>query len=71
MKTDPESWMRFALRLARRGQGRVSPNPMVGAVLVRDGRIVATGFHHAAGQDHAEVDALRKVGFREIGRAHV
>ncbi len=60
-------FMRLALRLARRGEGHVSPNPMVGAVLVRDGRIVATGHHRAVGRDHAEVEALRHVGFRAEG----
>ncbi len=51
--------MRLALRLARRGLGKVSPNPMVGAVIVKDGRIIAQGYHHAFGGDHAEVDALK------------
>jgi len=53
-----ERFMRRALALARRGLGRTSPNPMVGAVIVREGRIIAEGYHHAAGRDHAEVDAL-------------
>lgn len=63
----PDEVMRLALRLARRGEGHVSPNPMVGAVLVRGGRIVATGHHRAVGRDHAEVEALRRVGFRAQG----
>jgi len=50
--------MRLALRLARRGYGATSPNPMVGAVLVRDGRIIGRGWHHRAGQPHAEIEAL-------------
>lgn len=54
-----EQLMRLALRLARRGLGKVSPNPMVGAVIVKDGRIIAQGYHHAFGGDHAEVDALK------------
>lgn len=66
-KPSPADFMRLALRLARRGEGHVSPNPMVGAVLVRDGRIVATGHHRAVGRDHAEVEALRRVGFRAGG----
>lgn len=53
------SWMRHALRLARRGTGRTSPNPMVGAVLVRDDRLVGAGWHRAAGGAHAEVEAIR------------
>lgn len=60
-------FMRLALRLARKGEGRVSPNPMVGAVVVRKGKIVATGYHRAAGRDHAEVEALRKLGFSAKG----
>jgi len=60
-------FMRMALRLAERGAGLVSPNPMVGAVIVRDGRVVARGFHRAAGSDHAEIDALRQVDFKAEG----
>jgi len=51
--------MRLALRLARKGLGKTSPNPMVGAVIVKDGRIIVQGYHHAFGRDHAEVDALK------------
>jgi diaminohydroxyphosphoribosylaminopyrimidine deaminase/5-amino-6-(5-phosphoribosylamino)uracil reductase len=52
-------FMRLALRLARRGFGRTSPNPMVGAVLVREGAVIGQGWHHRAGQPHAEIEALR------------
>ena len=51
-----------ALELAGRAQGRTSPNPLVGAVLVKDGRIVGEGFHRRAGAPHAEVEALRAAG---------
>ena len=51
--------MRQALRLARRGLGRTSPNPMVGAVLVRGGKLLGAGWHRRAGWPHAEVEALR------------
>jgi len=51
--------MRQAIALARRGCGRTSPNPMVGAVLVRAGRVIGRGWHRAAGQAHAEIEALR------------
>ncbi len=57
-----ERFMWAALDLARRGRGSTSPNPMVGAVVVRDGKIVGTGYHQAAGAAHAEVKALRKAG---------
>ncbi len=59
--------MHQALRLAERGRGKTSPNPMVGAVLVARGRIVGTGYHHAAGQPHAEILALREAGSRAKG----
>jgi diaminohydroxyphosphoribosylaminopyrimidine deaminase/5-amino-6-(5-phosphoribosylamino)uracil reductase len=53
------AFMRLALRLAARGAGSVSPNPMVGCVIVRDGEVIATGRHRRASGDHAEADALR------------
>ena len=53
-----ERFMKEALRLAKKGMGRTSPNPMVGAVIVRDGRIIASGYHRRAGLNHAEVEAL-------------
>jgi diaminohydroxyphosphoribosylaminopyrimidine deaminase/5-amino-6-(5-phosphoribosylamino)uracil reductase len=52
-------FMRLALRLARRGYGATSPNPMVGAVLVKDGKIIGRGWHRRAGLPHAEIEALR------------
>lgn len=59
--------MRRALALAERGRGFTSPNPTVGAVLVRDGEVVGEGYHHAAGLAHAEVEALRSAGNRARG----
>ena len=56
--------MRLALRLARCGYGMTSPNPMVGAVLVRRGKIIGRGWHHRAGEPHAEIEALRDAGRR-------
>jgi len=56
---DDERFMRQALRLAKRASGRTSPNPVVGAVVVRSGKVVGTGYHRAAGKPHAEVIALR------------
>ena len=53
-----ERYMRLALELAARGEGRVSPNPLVGAVLVRDGKVIGTGWHKQCGGPHAEREAL-------------
>ena len=63
-----EFWMRRCLALAERGWGRVSPNPMVGAVLVRDGVVVAEGWHDVFGGAHAErmlFEGLEAVGQNE------
>ena len=59
--------MRLALQLARRGLGRTSPNPVVGAVIVKRGRVVGKGYHRRAGGPHAEVEALRQAGARARG----
>ncbi len=56
---DDASWMRLALGLARRGEGWVEPNPMVGCVLVRDGQLIGQGYHRRFGGPHAEIEALR------------
>jgi diaminohydroxyphosphoribosylaminopyrimidine deaminase/5-amino-6-(5-phosphoribosylamino)uracil reductase len=53
-----EDYMKQALRLARRGLGKTSPNPMVGAIIVKSNRIVGKGYHHYFGGKHAEVNAL-------------
>lgn len=57
-----ERWMWMALDLARQGRGKTSPNPMVGAVVVRDSEVMGTGCHLAAGTPHAEIIALQKAG---------
>ncbi|MCO4772860.1 MAG: bifunctional diaminohydroxyphosphoribosylaminopyrimidine deaminase/5-amino-6-(5-phosphoribosylamino)uracil reductase RibD [Deltaproteobacteria bacterium] len=59
--------MSRALELAAQGRGFVSPNPMVGCVIVRDGAILAEGWHHAVGQAHAEPDALQRIGYAAQG----
>ena len=56
-----------ALRLASRARGKTSPNPMVGAVLVKNGRAIATGYHRRAGEPHAEVIAITKAGSNAKG----
>ena len=61
--------MARALRLARKALGRTSPNPAVGAVVVKRGRIVGEGFHRRAGAPHAEIEALRHAGPRARGAA--
>ena len=58
MMTDTE-FMKQALRLAAKGAGYVSPNPMVGAVIVKEGQVIAQGYHRHFGGPHAEVNALR------------
>lgn len=55
---DDQEYMRMALELAARGSGWVSPNPMVGAVVVKDGRVIGSGYHERYGQPHAERNAL-------------
>jgi diaminohydroxyphosphoribosylaminopyrimidine deaminase/5-amino-6-(5-phosphoribosylamino)uracil reductase len=53
-----EDYMKQALRLARRGLGKTSPNPVVGAVIVKDNRIIGQGYHHRYGGKHAEIKAI-------------
>jgi len=59
--------MRRALSLARQGWGQTAPNPMVGAVVVRDGEVVGEGYHERYGGPHAEINALRAAGERARG----
>lgn len=65
-----EDFMRRALRLAERGYGCTSPNPMVGAVLVRSGKIIGEGWHKRAGEAHAEVNAIRQAKKRGISTSN-
>ena len=55
-----QKWMEMALSLAKKGEGQVSPNPMVGAVLVKDGRVLARGYHPFFGGPHAEIEVIRR-----------
>ena len=61
-------YMRLALRLARKGFGATSPNPMVGAVLVKGRTIIGRGWHRCAGLPHAEIEALRNAGYGAVKR---
>lgn len=67
MKNMDEKFMRRAIELALKGAGRTSPNPVVGAVVVKNGRIVGEGYHRRAGEAHAEIVALRSAGSRARG----
>jgi diaminohydroxyphosphoribosylaminopyrimidine deaminase/5-amino-6-(5-phosphoribosylamino)uracil reductase len=64
---DGQAHMRHALALAERGRGTVSPNPLVGCVVVKDGRVVGEGWHQVAGGPHAEVAALADAGALAAG----
>ena len=66
IKTDI-AFMRKSLRQAKKGLGRTSPYPTVGAVIVRNGNVIATGYHRKAGLPHAEVEALNKLGGKAPG----
>ncbi|MBU0674884.1 MAG: bifunctional diaminohydroxyphosphoribosylaminopyrimidine deaminase/5-amino-6-(5-phosphoribosylamino)uracil reductase RibD [Proteobacteria bacterium] len=60
-------FMKMALREAHKGEGRTAPNPCVGAVVVKNGRLIAKGYHHQAGTPHAEVHALNAAGTEARG----
>ena len=60
-------YMEMAYGLAEKARGRTSPNPLVGAVVVRGGRVVGHGFHEEPGKPHAEILALRMAGARAKG----
>ncbi|MCP4578326.1 MAG: bifunctional diaminohydroxyphosphoribosylaminopyrimidine deaminase/5-amino-6-(5-phosphoribosylamino)uracil reductase RibD [Deltaproteobacteria bacterium] len=60
-------YMKLAIKEAKKGLGRTAPNPVVGAVIVKEGKVLASGYHHRAGMPHAEVDAFGKIGNRAPG----
>ncbi|MEK6646919.1 MAG: bifunctional diaminohydroxyphosphoribosylaminopyrimidine deaminase/5-amino-6-(5-phosphoribosylamino)uracil reductase RibD [Candidatus Firestonebacteria bacterium] len=62
-----EKFMELALRQAEKGLGNTSPNPAVGAIVVKNGKIVGRGYHKYAGGFHAEVNALKEAGYRSKG----
>jgi diaminohydroxyphosphoribosylaminopyrimidine deaminase/5-amino-6-(5-phosphoribosylamino)uracil reductase len=59
MMNSDERFMKLTLKLAQKGEGKTSPNPMVGAILVKKGKIVGQGYHRRFGSPHAEVNALK------------
>jgi diaminohydroxyphosphoribosylaminopyrimidine deaminase/5-amino-6-(5-phosphoribosylamino)uracil reductase len=67
MDKNDQHFMKVALDLARKGLGRTSPNPCVGAVIVRKGKIVGQGYHRKAGTSHAEVHAIEDAGDQARG----
>jgi diaminohydroxyphosphoribosylaminopyrimidine deaminase/5-amino-6-(5-phosphoribosylamino)uracil reductase len=62
MVREDDHWMRRVLHLAEKGRGKTPPNPMVGAVLLKDSKVVGEGYHAKAGEDHAEIVALQQAG---------
>ncbi len=62
-----KTFMKKALALAAKGKGRTSPNPMVGAVIVKNGKVIAADYHRKAGTPHAEIRALKKAGNKARG----
>lgn len=65
--TIDEKYMRMAINLARRAEGLANPNPAVGAVVVKDGKVIGKGYHKRCGLPHAEVLALKDAGLRAKG----
>src|SRR3989338_7668861 len=59
--------MQSAIALARNGIGKTSPNPAVGAVIVKNGRVIGKGYHKKAGHAHAELNALKQAGIKATG----
>ena len=64
-----KNFMKLAYELGLKGEGTVSPNPMVGAVVVKDGEVIGKGFHKKAGDPHAEVFALEEAGEEPVAEA--
>jgi len=62
-----ENYMRLVLELALKAEGKTSPNPLVGAIVIKSGKVVAKGYHQKAGLPHAEIIALRQAGSKSIG----
>ncbi|MCJ7630338.1 MAG: bifunctional diaminohydroxyphosphoribosylaminopyrimidine deaminase/5-amino-6-(5-phosphoribosylamino)uracil reductase RibD, partial [Longimicrobiales bacterium] len=67
LSPNDRQYLQRAVEIGREGWGRVHPNPMVGCVIVRDGEVIAEGWHEVLGGPHAEANALRKAGVRARG----
>lgn len=67
VEVDKKDLMKKVFELASRGEGNVSPNPMVGALLVKNGRVIAEGYHRYFGGDHAEIDAIKNAKEDVVG----
>ena len=67
MKKGDLYFMHLAMKLALRAKGRTSPNPLVGAVVVKDRQIIGKGYHKKSGSDHAEIVALNEAAARAKG----
>jgi diaminohydroxyphosphoribosylaminopyrimidine deaminase / 5-amino-6-(5-phosphoribosylamino)uracil reductase len=65
--SEKEAFMARALQLAKKAVGKTSPNPMVGAVIVKNGKVIGEGYHKQAGKAHAEVEAIKKAGEKTRG----
>ena len=67
IESEDQKWMEMALKWAERGKNKTRPNPAVGAIIVREGELLSAGYHRKAGEDHAEIDALKKLNWRAEG----
>lgn len=67
MSQEDVTYMKIALTLAKQGRGLTGPNPMVGAIVVKDGEVVGQGYHQKAGEAHAEIVALKQAGDKARG----
>ncbi|MFH1564675.1 MAG: bifunctional diaminohydroxyphosphoribosylaminopyrimidine deaminase/5-amino-6-(5-phosphoribosylamino)uracil reductase RibD [bacterium] len=67
MPSTHQKYITLTLQLAQKAQGQTSPNPMVGAVLVKNNKIISTGYHRRAGEDHAEIAAIKKAKSKAKG----
>lgn len=66
-----DKFMKRALLLAQKGKGKTSPNPLVGAVIVKNGKVLAFGYHKKCGLPHAEIDAMQKLKKKDINGATI